>query len=75
MTEVYDWDEAALTPERELTAERKRLGLSQLDVAELMGVTQSLVSQIENGDPDVNEVTILLRRTRTSTVRSEPMAA
>ncbi|MFG3710035.1 helix-turn-helix domain-containing protein [Micromonospora sp. NPDC047730] len=44
-----------------LAEERKRLGLTQRQVAELMGVTPGRVSQIENGDLDVNEVTTLSR--------------
>ncbi|MEV4724317.1 helix-turn-helix domain-containing protein [Micromonospora humida] len=39
-----------------LAEERKRLGLTRRQVAELMGVTPGRVSQIENGDLDVNEV-------------------
>ncbi|MEV0426626.1 XRE family transcriptional regulator [Micromonospora sp. NPDC050495] len=44
-----------------LAEERKRLGLTQRQVAELMGVTPGRVSQIENGDLDVNEVATLAR--------------
>ncbi|MER5457952.1 MULTISPECIES: helix-turn-helix domain-containing protein [unclassified Micromonospora] len=44
-----------------LAEERKRLGLTQREVAELMGVTPGRVSQIENGDLDVNEVATLSR--------------
>ncbi|MFI7438136.1 helix-turn-helix domain-containing protein [Micromonospora haikouensis] len=44
-----------------LAEERKRLGLTQRQVAELMGVTPGRVSQIENGDLDVNEVATLSR--------------
>lgn len=43
--------------------ERKRLGLTQRQVAELMGVTPRRVSQIENG-VDVNEVATLSRYAR-----------
>ncbi|WP_438874770.1 helix-turn-helix domain-containing protein [Winogradskya humida] len=38
-----------------------RLGLTQRQVADLMGVTPGRVSQIENGDLDVNEVATLSR--------------
>lgn len=44
-----------------LAEERKRLGLTQREVAEAMGVTAGRVSQIENGDLDVNEVATLGR--------------
>jgi DNA-binding XRE family transcriptional regulator len=44
-----------------LAEERKRLGLTQRQVAELMGVTPGRISQIENGDLDVNEVATLAR--------------
>lgn len=44
-----------------LAEERKRLGLTQRQVADLMGVTPGRVSQIENGDLDVNEVATLGR--------------
>ncbi|WP_406037761.1 helix-turn-helix transcriptional regulator [Micromonospora sp. NBC_00898] len=44
-----------------LGEERKRLGLTQRQVADLMGVTPGRVSQIENGDLDVNEVATLSR--------------
>jgi transcriptional regulator with XRE-family HTH domain len=37
------------------------LGLTQKQVAESMGVTAGRVSQIENGDLDVNEVATLSR--------------
>jgi DNA-binding XRE family transcriptional regulator len=47
-----------------LAEERKRLGLTQRDVAELMGVTPGRVSQIENGDLDANEVATLGRYAR-----------
>ena len=66
-----DGDEAALEQERALTEawvsayhlaeERKRLGLTQKQVAASMGVTAGRVSQIENGDLDVNEVATLAR--------------
>src|SRR5258705_11499407 len=69
--ELHDGDDDALTAERarteawvsafHLAEERKRLGLTQRDVAELMGVTPGRVSQIENGDLDVNEVATLAR--------------
>lgn len=42
-----------------LAEERKRL--TQKQVAESMGVTAGRVSQIENGDLDVNEVATLSR--------------
>lgn len=61
-----DGDSGALNAERarteswvtafHLAEERKRLGLTQLQVADLMGVTLGRVSQIENGDLDVYEV-------------------
>ncbi|WP_341719117.1 XRE family transcriptional regulator [Micromonospora sp. FIMYZ51] len=64
-------DEAAYEEERarteawvsayHLAEERKRLGLTQREVAELMGVTPGRISQIENGDLDVNEVATLSR--------------
>ncbi len=44
-----------------LAEERKRLGLTQRQVADLMGVTPGRISQIENGDLDVNEVATLSR--------------
>jgi len=69
--ELDDGDGEALAAERahteawvnafHLAAERKRLGLTQRQVAELMGVTPGRVSQIENGDLDVNEVATLSR--------------
>ncbi|HEX6499001.1 MAG TPA: helix-turn-helix transcriptional regulator [Micromonosporaceae bacterium] len=69
--ELHDGDETALAAERSrteawvnafhLAEERKRLGLTQRDVAEAMGVTPGRVSQIENGDLDVNEVATLSR--------------
>ncbi len=69
--ELDDGDAAALAEERARTAawvsafhlaeERKRLGLTQKQVAEAMGVTAGRVSQIENGDLDVNEVATLSR--------------
>ena len=59
-TELHDGNDAALATERarteawisafHLAEERKRLGLTQRQVAELMGVTPGRVSQIENGD-------------------------
>ncbi|WP_239336538.1 helix-turn-helix transcriptional regulator, partial [Frankia sp. CiP3] len=42
-----------------LAEERKRLGLTQRQVADLMGVSPGRVSQIENGDLDANEVATL----------------
>ncbi|GAA3342893.1 hypothetical protein GCM10020358_39560 [Amorphoplanes nipponensis] len=72
--ELHDGDEAALGAERarteawvsafHLAEERKRLGLTQREVADLMGVTPGRVSQIENGDLDVNEVATLSRYAR-----------
>ncbi|NJP35856.1 helix-turn-helix domain-containing protein [Micromonospora thermarum] len=69
--EFDDGDEAALGAERarteawasafHLAEERKRLGLTQRDVAAAMGVTPGRISQIENGDLDVNEVATLAR--------------
>jgi DNA-binding XRE family transcriptional regulator len=69
--ELDDGDSAALAQERarteawtsafHLAEERKRLGLTQQQVADLMGVTPGRVSQIENGDLDVNEVATLSR--------------
>jgi DNA-binding XRE family transcriptional regulator len=69
--ELDDGNEAALAEERarteawvsafHLAEERKRLGLTQKQVAESMGVTAGRVSQIENGDLDVNEVATLSR--------------
>ena len=69
--ELDDGDAAALAEERarteawvsafHLAEERKRLGLTQKQVAEAMGVTAGRVSQIENGDLDVNEVATLSR--------------
>ncbi|MGB2567885.1 helix-turn-helix domain-containing protein [Micromonospora citrea] len=47
-----------------LAEERKRLGLTQRQVAELTGVTPGGVSQIENGDLDANEVATLSRYAR-----------
>ena len=70
-TELDDGDSVALDAELarteawvsafHLSEERKRLGLTQRQVAELMGVTPGRVSQIENGDLDVNEVATLSR--------------
>ena len=69
--ELDDGDTVALSAERartearisafHLAEERKRLGLTQRQVAELMGVTPGRISQIENGDLDVNEVATLSR--------------
>jgi DNA-binding XRE family transcriptional regulator len=69
--ELHDGNDEALAAERarteawssayHLAEERKRLGLTQRDVAELMGVTPGRISQIENGDLDVNEVATLSR--------------
>ncbi len=53
-----------LPPAGLLAEERKRLGLTQRQVAELMGVSPGRVSQIENGDLDVNEVATLSRYAR-----------
>lgn len=44
-----------------LAEERTRLGMTQRQVADVMGVTPGRVSQIENGDLDVNEVATLSR--------------
>lgn len=72
--ELADDDGEALADERaqteawisafHLAEERKRLGLTQRQVADLMGVTPGRVSQIENGDLDVNEVATLGRYAR-----------
>ncbi len=72
--ELDDGDTAAIAEERarteawvtafHLAEERKRLGLTQRQVADLMGVTPGRVSQIENGDLDVNEVATLSRYAR-----------
>jgi DNA-binding XRE family transcriptional regulator len=69
--ELDDGDRDALAAERahteawvnafHLAEERKRLGLTQRQVAEIMGVTPGRISQIENGDLDVNEVATLRR--------------
>jgi DNA-binding XRE family transcriptional regulator len=69
--ELADGDEEALADERSrteawvnayhLAEERKRLGLTQRQVADHMGVTAGRISQIENGDLDVNEVATLSR--------------
>lgn len=69
--ELHDGDDAAVAVERarteawinafNLAEERKRLGLTQRQVADLMGVTPGRISQIENGDLDVNEVATLSR--------------
>ncbi|MEV4496788.1 helix-turn-helix transcriptional regulator [Micromonospora arborensis] len=72
--ELHDGDDEALDAERSrteawtsafhLAEERKRLGLTQRQVAELMGVTPGRVSQIENGDLEANEVATLSRYAR-----------
>ncbi|MCX5117459.1 helix-turn-helix transcriptional regulator [Micromonospora sp. NBC_00362] len=72
--ELHDGDDEALDAERArteawisafgLAEERKRLGLTQRRVAELMGVTPGRVSQIENGDLEANEVATLSRYAR-----------
>ncbi|MFC0003018.1 helix-turn-helix domain-containing protein [Micromonospora siamensis] len=69
--DLDDGHRVALEAERErteawvsafhLAEERKRLGLTQRDVAQAMGVTPGRISQIENGDLDVNEVATLAR--------------
>ncbi|HZM82305.1 MAG TPA: helix-turn-helix transcriptional regulator [Candidatus Limnocylindrales bacterium] len=69
--ELHDGDDAALAAERDrteawvsafhLAEERTRLGLTQRQVADLMGVTPARISQIENGDLEVNEVSTLNR--------------
>lgn len=69
--ELHDGDDAALAAERarteawvnafHLAEERARLGMTQRQVADLMGVTPGRVSQIENGDLEVNEVSTLSR--------------
>jgi DNA-binding XRE family transcriptional regulator len=69
--ELDDGDSGAIAAERarteawvnafHLAEERKRLGLTQRQVADVMGVTPGRVSQIENGDLDVNEVATLSR--------------
>lgn len=69
--ELDDGDADAIATERarteawvsafHLAEERKRLGLTQRQVAGIMGVTPGRVSQIENGDLDVNEVATLSR--------------
>jgi DNA-binding XRE family transcriptional regulator len=69
--ELDDGDSEATAAERartdawvnayHLAEERKRLGLTQRQVAEQMGVTPGRISQIENGDLDVNEVATLSR--------------
>ena len=66
--ELHDGDDAALVARTEawinafhLAEERKRLGLTQREVADHMGVTPGRVSQIENGDLEVNEVATLGR--------------
>lgn len=72
--ELHDGDHEADAVERarseawasafHLAEERKRLGLTQRQVAELMGVSPGRVGQIENGDLDVNEVATLSRYAR-----------
>jgi DNA-binding XRE family transcriptional regulator len=72
--ELHDGDDEELAAERSrteawisafhLAEERKRLGLTQRQVAELVGVSPGRVSQIENGDLDVNEVATLSRYAR-----------
>lgn len=72
--ELHDGDDEALDGERartkawisafHLAEERRRLGLTQRQVAELMGVTPGRVSQIENGDLEANEVATLSRYAR-----------
>ncbi|MFB9238743.1 helix-turn-helix domain-containing protein [Plantactinospora siamensis] len=72
--ELHDGDDDALDVERarteawvsafHLAEERRRLGLTQRQVAELMGVTPGRVSQIENGDLEANEVATLSRYAR-----------
>jgi DNA-binding XRE family transcriptional regulator len=69
--ELDDGDIDALNAERARTEawfsafhiaeERKRLGLTQCQVADVMGVTRGRVGQIENGDLGVNEVATLSR--------------
>jgi DNA-binding XRE family transcriptional regulator len=85
--ELHDGDDEALERERarteawvsafHLAEERKRLGLTQRQVAELMGVSPGRVSQIENGDLDVNEVAAdhLRLRQRPSADRLKPCPA
>jgi DNA-binding XRE family transcriptional regulator len=72
--ELHDGDDEALATERarteawasafHLAQERTRLGLTQRQVAESMGVSPGRVSQIENGDLDANEVATLSRYAR-----------
>ncbi|MET8151054.1 helix-turn-helix domain-containing protein [Actinoplanes sp. NPDC049668] len=72
--ELHDGDDEALAAERarteawisayHLAEERKRLGMTQRQVAELMGVSPGRVSQIENGDLEANEVATLSRYAR-----------
>jgi DNA-binding XRE family transcriptional regulator len=69
--ELGDGNATALADERarteawisayHLAEERKRRGLTQREVADLMGVTPGRISQIENGDLDANEVATLSR--------------
>ncbi|WP_416211452.1 helix-turn-helix domain-containing protein [Frankia sp. Cas3] len=53
-----------LPPAGLLAEERKPPGLTQRQIAELMGVSPGRVSPIENGDLDVNEVATLRRYAR-----------
>jgi DNA-binding XRE family transcriptional regulator len=72
--DLHDGDDEAVAVERahteasisafHLAEERKRLGLTQRQVAEMMGVSPGRVSQIETGDLDVNEVATLSRYAR-----------
>lgn len=72
--DLHDGDEEELAAERarteacvsafHLAEERKRLGLTQRQVADLMGVSPGRISQIENGDLEVNEVATLSRYAR-----------
>ncbi len=72
--ELFDGDDEALAAERarteawvsafHLAEERKRLGLTQRQIADRMGVTPGRVSQIENGDLEANEVATLSRYAR-----------
>jgi DNA-binding XRE family transcriptional regulator len=78
--ELHDGDEVALAAERarteawahafHLAEERKRLGLTQRDVAQAMGITPGRVSQIENGDLDVNETSTKSRHSAVTRKRS-----
>ena len=72
--ELHDGDDEALAAERarteawinafHLAEERTRLGLTQRQVAESMGVSPGRISQIENGHLDANEVATLSRYAR-----------